>query len=532
MKVDLQRMNKIEERIYQIAREDLKLDFNPIEFDIIPPQKMLEIMSYNIPTNISNWKFGRDYERLRTIHENADPGLPYEVVINSNPSRAYLMNSNPFAVQILVMAHVVGHAAFNKMNRNFKHVNENIMEFMYLASERINNYEKNYGIKEVERIVDAGHALQFHSSPFDNETEDEKRKRIFEQNKLKEHSYNKSEFADFGSTTEKKENEVDIALYNQRLWRKILKTNPVEPTEDLLRYIIDNSTVLEDWQKYILEVLREEGRYYHPIIKTKYMNEGFAVYVHEYIMNKLFKEGYLNTEEHAQFNYSNSLVKAMNPGAMNPYLIGSEIWKDIKKRWDRGQYGSDWEDCENSNEKENWDTGEMNGHQKMLDILSTYQDWFFMQSFLTDELVRDLRLYIYVMQEKPDTYDYVITKHKIKEIRELIINSFSHSQIPQIEVINGNYKETGTLLLSHNWSGIDLHRKYTEETMKHIYELWERPVYLKTKTNNKEIMLSIKDNKTNVKIQSLNELVEKGMAGSKWIPFYNKSLYMSNIINT
>src|SRR5574340_481695 len=97
-KSELKRLIKIEDRIYQIAREELGLEFYPVEFDIIPPQKMLEIMAYHIPTNISNWKYGRDYERERTIYDYTARGLPYEVVINANPAKAYLMNDNKFAV--------------------------------------------------------------------------------------------------------------------------------------------------------------------------------------------------------------------------------------------------------------------------------------------------------------------------------------------------------------------------------------------------------------------------------------------------
>ena len=119
-KKNLRRLIKIEDRIQQIFHEDLELTCYPIEFDIVPPQKMLEIMAYNIPTNISNWKKGRDYEIQRTIYEYSNRGLPYEVVINADPARAYLMNSNKFSVQCLVMAHVYGHCSFFTHNKFLK----------------------------------------------------------------------------------------------------------------------------------------------------------------------------------------------------------------------------------------------------------------------------------------------------------------------------------------------------------------------------------------------------------------------------
>lgn len=487
MSNDLKRMIKIEDRMLQIATEDLKLDLTDIEFDIIPPQKMLEIMSYRVPTNVSNWKYGRDYERLRTIHENIDAGLPYEVVINSDPARAYLMKSNPFAVQILVMAHVIGHVAFFTMNRHFKNSRQDILEYLGEASKRINKYERLYGIDEVESIIDAGHALQLHSSPFDTETENEKRKRIFKQQKQQIHKKGSSEFTDLsGIGIKMDEVEGDIELFNQKLWRALLLKTPAEPTEDILRYIIDNSSIMEDWQKDILEVLRVEGQYYWPTIKTKNMNEGFATYIHEHIMDILFKEDILNSTDHAQYNFSNSLVKATNPKGMNPYLIGSEMWRNIIKRWDTGRHGSDYNECNDIKAKEKWDTGDMKGYEKMIDTMKSYTDWFFMQEFLTPELVNDLKLYVYVIKDAGDTIDWVITRHEADKVRNIIVNSFAHSGIPKVEVVNGNHDNKGNIHLIHRWSGSNLDKKYTEETMKHIYRLWGREVNLDTKVNGKD----------------------------------------------
>jgi len=490
-KSDLKRLIKIEDRIKQIAEEDFKLKFFPTEFDIVPPQKMLEIMAYHIPTNISNWKKGRDYERQRTIYENADAGLPYEVVINSNPARAYLMNNNVFAVQCLVMSHVIGHVAFFTNNKYFRNSRQDIMQIMYEAAHRFNEYEKRFSIDEVEFVVDAGHALQFHSSPFaSRKTEDERRERIFKQEKKRLHAHKSDGYGDISGNSREKVNE-DIELFNQKLWRKLKLKTPVEPTEDILRYIIDNSNILESWQKDVLEVLRIEGQYFWPIIKTKYMNEGFAVTVHQKIMNKLFKEDLLTTEDHAQYNYSNSLVKAHNPVTLNPYSVGAGMWEDIEERWDKGRHGDGWENCTNVKEKKKWDTKEMNGWDKCLEVVDTYTDWFFMQDFLTAELIDEMNLYIYKKEDKNTYIDYVRTKHKADEIRKLIIESFGHNQIPIIEVINGNYDGKGEIALRHKWSGIELDKNYAEQTMKHIFELYGKPVHLSTIIDKKEVVLTI-----------------------------------------
>ena len=504
-KSELKRLIKIEDRIYQIAKEDLNLDFYPIEFDIIPPQKMFEIMSYNIPTNISNWKYGRNYERQRTIYENMGSHLPYEVVINSDPARAYLMNSNTFGVQVLVMAHVVGHTSFFTMNKLFRNSRQDIIEIMLAASKRVNEYERRYGIKEVEMIVDAGHSIQRHSSPFnDDETEDQARRRVFEQEKKKIHHKNRSEFSDItpNNSTDPKE---DIELFNQKLWRKLKLQTPVEPTEDLLRYVINNSRILEDWQRDILEILRIEGQYYWPIIHTKFMNEGFAVIVHEKICKKLYEESLLTSKEFSHFSYSNSLVKAEWPIGLNPYLIGSGMWRNVEDRWNKGRHGRDWETCTYAKDKESWDDGSMKGWEKIIETMTIYTDWFFMHDFLTAELVDELNIYLFTEKDEPQHTDYIRTKHEAEEIRKEIVHAFAGSGIPRIEVTDGNHLGSGEMLLDHKYEKSELDFNYAIKTMNHIYDLWGRPIHLVTKSDGElhEMIIPVPVEKTEEKEDSI-----------------------------
>lgn len=478
---ELQRLIKLEDKVYQIAEKE-GLKTIPIEFDIVPENKMLEIMAYGMPGQISNWKFGRDYERLKTIYEHSIGSLPYEVVITSNPARSYLMKNNTFAIQALVVTHVIGHVIFSTMNRYHDELDKDIVSKFIAAGHRFDDYERKFGIDILEKTVDSGHSIFLHSSPFEsNETEDEKRLRIFEQKKQKAHDRKPTEFEDlFEIHNEELENaKVERDLYNHNLWVKLKNKIPVEPTEDLLRFIIDNSRILSDWQKDILEILRYHGRYFWPHVKTKYMNEGFATYWHETVMRKLFNEKLLTSEEHAEYNYTNALVKARNPFSMNPYLIGSEIWYNIVKRWDKGQYGEDYEEETDMKAKKEWDTGAMKGKEKMEETLRTNNDWFFMQNFLTDELVRDLELYVYVKKKDFYSEKIVVTDKTKEEVRKLIIKSFAHSGIPKILVQDGRR----ALHLEHRHVGMDLDQEYTQKTIDHIAYLWGEAVYLSTKFN-------------------------------------------------
>jgi stage V sporulation protein R len=431
-KSDLARLAKLENRLYEMAREE-GLNFCDIEWDIIPDQKMFEIMAYRIPGNISNWKYGRDYERIRTINEKVYDGLPLEVVINSDPSRAYLMKSNTIGQQILVMAHVIGHVSFFTMNKYFQKTRKDIIQILDYANKRFTKYEQSYGLDELEMIVDAGHALQLHSSPFDTELEIIKKARVFEMERRRDNKLSKSKYADVMGDDPVDKITTDVNLYNMKLKRMIDQKTPIEPAADLLRYIIDHSKCLEDWQKDVLEILRAEGQYFWPQIKTKYMNEGFATYWHERLGKRLYEESLITNLEYAEFNYSNSLVKASHKTAMNPYLIGCQIWESIVDRWDKGQHGKDFEYEEDFEKKDKWNTkSKGEGNKKMFSVLETYTDWFFVQDFLTPQLVNDLNLYVYVVKDNYQTIDVIRTKHDAQQVRDLIVGSFAHSHIPQV----------------------------------------------------------------------------------------------------
>jgi len=108
-------------------------------------------------------------------------------------------------------------------------------------------------------------------------------------------------------------------------------------------------------------------------------------------------------------------------------------------------------------------------------------DWFFMNDFLTPELIRDIKIYIYEGVDAGKTIDYVITKDTAKEIREKIIYAFAQTSLPKIEVIDGNYEGRGWLALNHKYDGIPLDEVYANRTIEHIAYLWGRPVVLDSK---------------------------------------------------
>jgi stage V sporulation protein R len=188
----------------------------------------------------------------------------------------------------------------------------------------------------------------------------------------------------------------------------------------------------------------------------------------------------MTSEEHAEYNYSNSLVKARNPYSMNPYLIGSTIWYDIEDRWNKGRHGEEWEEEPNLIKKNEWDTKEMQGWEKVKQVLRTCHDWFFMNEFLTNDLTKDLDLYLYIQGKDFMINKLIVTDHDIDQIRQIIVRSFSHSGVPRIRIVNGNYENRNSLLLEHEHIGIDLDETYTLKTIEHIYDLWGNDIFLRT----------------------------------------------------
>jgi stage V sporulation protein R len=464
---ELTRLAEFDERIQKTARE-FGLEFFPQEFDIIPARKMLEIMAYRFPVNFSNWSFGRDYEMEKTKYEHGY-SIPYEVVLNSNPSRAYLINTNPFAVQLMVMAHVYAHNDFMRNNLHFRPTRRDILPSASEAALRFQHYERRYGLEEVEHLTDAALAIQMNINPdffIREETEEEKWDRLSVPPLPPE---TPGPFADLLPGKPSSPPEAHK------------RKSPPEPERDILLYILHHSPKpLKEWQKDILSVIRDQSRYFMPQRRTKIMNEGWAAYWHIRIMERLFREGLLNEEDHGYFNLYNARVLAAAPNMLNPYLLGLKIYEDIEKRWDKGRFGREWEECRDPGEKRNWDRHLGQGRAKLLEVRRSYSDRFFVEQFLTEKVANDLDLYLY--EGRPDIGEikYVVTEKEWRRVKDLLVKYLSTYEIPLIFVENGDYRGKRELYLRHAFEGIELDREYREKTMEHVFYLWDRPVHLET----------------------------------------------------
>ncbi len=479
MNSELERLADFDQRVQEIARE-FGLDFFPQEFDVIPAQKMLEILAYRFPSNFSHWSFGRDYEREKTKYEYGF-GIPYEVVLNSDPSRAYLMNTNPFPVQVMVMAHVYAHNDFMKNNFHFRPTRRDLLPSASEAAIRFQKYEKRAGQEEVERVVDAGLSIEVNIDPdffIREESEEEQKERLTEPLAKPE---TPGPYDDL--INRKKPDRPPVDSYNRK--------TPLEPERDVLLYVINHSPKpLQEWEKDVLSVIRDQSRYFMPQRRTKIMNEGWATYWHMRIMDRLFKEGLLKEEEHGYYNLYNARVLATNPRAPNPYLIGLRFFEDIEDRWNKGKFGKEWEECEDPRKKESWDLGLGQGREKLFEVRRRYSDRFFVEQFLTEKLVEDLNLYLYEGQQEHGEIRYVITEKNWHRIRSLLVFQLSTFGTPLIMVEDGDYKGKRELYLKHAFEGIELDQEYREKTMEHVYYLWDRPIHLESMVDGNKMVFS------------------------------------------
>jgi stage V sporulation protein R len=469
--VDLGRLNEADRLIQGVARE-FGLDFLPQEFDVVPDQKMLQTIAYGLPVNFSHWSFGRNYESERTRYEHGY-GVPYEVVFNSDPMRAYIMETNPFVIQVLVMAHVYAHNDFMKNSRHFQLTRRDMISSASEAAARFRQYEEDYGLEAVEKLIDAALAIQWNVDPDAEthpETEEQARERLFGWARAVPP---RGAFEDLvppraePSTVEK---------------RELRHRTPPEPTVELLGYIMEHSPrPLAEWERDVMGVVRAQAQYFMPYRRTKIMNEGWATFWHEKIMQRLFADRFLDAEAHGIYNIYNARVKAHNPRSLNPYLLGHALFCDIEERWNKGRFGRVFEEASTAREREEWDQGLGAGRRKIFDVRRTYMDWFFVDEFLTRELVEELKLYLYVEHEREESYETVVEETDWRAVKRLLVATMMNWGVPKILLLDGNYQGSLQLYLQHSYEGLPLDEEYASKTLEHVFALWGRPVYLESR---------------------------------------------------
>ncbi|MGH7819846.1 MAG: SpoVR family protein, partial [Candidatus Binatia bacterium] len=452
---------------------ELGLDCYPQEFEVCDHAQMLGYMAYSgMPSHYPHWSYGKAYEKLKTLYDHGVSGLPYEMVINSNPALAYLMRDNSLCLQILTIAHVYGHNDFFKNNFTFRSTRaEHTMSSFKAHADRVRRYveDPSIGIEKVESIVDAAHALSLQcrrNLAVRKLTLEQDRERLLDAAQPRE-----DPFYDLHRREEYREPDL----------RKI----PASPEEDILAFIAQHNPFLADWERDLLTIVHEEAQYFIPQIETKIMNEGWASYWHREILNALE----LPQELHLEFLVRHNQVVRPIEGSLNPYHLGLKAWEDVRRRYDEPT----------PEEQRDYQRPAGQGLKQMFEARSADRDVSFLRRFLTEELMREMDLFQY----EPKGNDLVISNvsdHEgWKKVKEMLLRSVGMGGVPVIQIEDANHANNRTLYMKHDHDGRDLHLEYAEKTLSYLYRLWGREVLLETVLAEKRSVLSFGESGFSVK---------------------------------
>jgi stage V sporulation protein R len=471
-------------QIASIAR-DYGLDFFEVVYEMIDFETMNQIAAYDgFPVRYPHWRFGMEYNRLSKSYAYGLSKI-YELVINTDPCYAYLMNCNRDVDQKTIMAHVYAHCDFFKNNASFAHTNRKMMDVMANHGTQVRTYIERYGEDTVEDFLDAALSLEnlidFHS---DHIRRVEKKPYGYPEDAIdtppnfrlraKPHM-------------EKYINPKEYIEDQERQYKEDQKRRkekfPSEPYRDILLFLMENAP-LETWQSEILSIVRDEALYFAPQRATKIMNEGWASYWHSVIMTQRAA----TASEIVDFADLHSGTMAMSPRQLNPYKIGLEIYRDIEERWNTGRFGREYEECASYEEKRNWDRQLGLGRQKIFEVRRVYNDVMFLDEFLTMELCERLKLFTFEYNGSSEQYE--IASRQYAEIKAKLLGSLTNFGEPVIELVDANHDNRNELYLIHQHEGVDLKLDYAQDTLANLYKVWRRPVNLQTRVDDRTKLLS------------------------------------------
>jgi stage V sporulation protein R len=455
---EIKELEKALEQIWEVARR-FGLDPFPTRFEIVPATVMYEVGSYALPGRYSHWTFGKAYHRMKTMY---DFGLSkiYEVVINTNPSYGFLLETNSPIQNKLVMAHVLGHVDFFKNNAYFSKTNRRMVETVSTHAGRMAAYEFKYGRKTVERFLDAVLSIEEHIDPnFFIRREGPARPA--------------------GEPPAPKPPGRYDDLWNIGAPREAARRADDErqraephPEKDLVHYIMRHSPSLEDWQRDVMAMVHEEMEYFVPQMQTKTLNEGWASFWHARIMRELE----LTDTELLEFAELHSGVVSPHKGQLNPYYLGYKILEDIERRWDDPT----------AEEREKFGRKGGEGRAKIFEVREVENDVSFLRNYLTEELCEELDLFVY---ELVDEEEWTVTEKRWERVRDQLVANMTNFGFPYIVAADGDYNGNRELYLRHQYEGAELDMSYARKVLEHVHVLWGRPVHLETTSDGEPVRL-------------------------------------------
>ena len=474
---------------------DYGLDFFETIFEVLDYDEISMVAAYGgFPVRYPHWRFGAQYEELTKSYSYGLSKI-YEMVINTDPCYAYLLACNPMLDQKLVIAHVYGHCDFFKNNAWFAHTNRRMLDEMANHASRVSRYIDRFGYEVVEQFIDACLSIEDLIDLYSPHI----RRKDSVQHPVASALASEADRENGPHLSPKKFRSKDYmeayinppdvlraeveAREKEESDKEKKRSFPDEPQRDVLLFLLDHAP-LKEWQVDVLSIIRDEAYYFAPQGQTKIMNEGWASYWHSKIMTR---HG-LNDSELIDYADHHSGTMATSRNRLNPYKLGIELLKDIEERWNRGQFGSDFDDCTDARERAQWDKQLGLGRQKIFEVRRVHNDVTFIDTFLTPEFCIKQGFFAYQFNESTNYYE--IATREFQGIKTQLLNSLTNHGRPFIFVQDGNYRNRGELFLLHQYEGIELKQDYAQDTLANLHKLWRRPVHIETVIEEKPSILS------------------------------------------
>lgn len=451
--------------------EHYRLDAYPNQIEVITAEQMMDAYSsIGMPINYHHWSFGKKFIQTEQNYKHGQMGLAYEIVINSDPCIAYLMEENTITMQALVMAHACyGHNSFFKGNYLFQTWTDasSIVDYLLFARNYITECETKHGVDEVEKLLDSCHALMNYG--VDRYKRPEKISIVEEKARQESReAYLQSQVNDLWKTVPRSEEKE--AQERPRF--------PSEPQENILYFIEKHAPLLEPWQREVVRIVRKISQYFYPQKQTQVMNEGWATFWHYTILNHLYDDGLVSDKFMLEFLHSHTSVVAQpaynSPyfSGINPYALGFAMFQDIRRI------------CDDPTEEDKQWFPEIAG-SNWLDTLhfamENFKDESFISQYLSPKLMRDFKLFS-IKDDDRKNYIEISEIHNesgYKIVREKLAAQYNLSNLePNIQVWNVDVRGDRSLILQYvPQNRVPLHKSYPE-VLKHLHRLWGFDVIL------------------------------------------------------
>ncbi|MDE0903590.1 MAG: SpoVR family protein [Planctomycetota bacterium] len=398
------------------------LDFFEVVFESVDARDLNAIAAYGgFPRRYASWRFGMDFERL---HKGYSYGLSkiYELVINNDPTIAYLVRSNSLMEQKLVMAHVFGHADFFKNNAWFAPTERRMVQTMDAHADRLKRISAQQGQDQVERLLDRALGLEGLIDPYLPLQQARSGKSVDRVGRAR---------ASFEAVMDGRPapSPVPTPIPGSTL-----------PTYDCLAFLIEFAP-LEPWERDVLCIVRDEAYYFMPQRQTKIMNEGWASFWH----SRLLTNGLLEGSEIIDFADCHSGATASQPGQLNPYKLGIELFRHAERL----------------------------GHD-IFRLRKIHNDSSFIDELVDEEFAHENQLFTY--HDNPKGGGPQIASRDWRTVKQELMNSLAWGGQPRIQLREVDAE--GALVLVHRHDGRDLVLQEAGQLISQLAHLWGAPVHL------------------------------------------------------